>query len=204
MIRKRTTTPCYSYIRVGFLCTPHIAATMQENVLFFLLYLRAVSVGNPANFARVAVGRRRRNKQQVQLNNRSANPLTLQTAWELLASGAEEPTVLTPGDSAAPSDTVVYRVALKDILVFIPVNVTDVGPYALLLEHGTEEANVVLVSPSGTAVVVAVAEDGAADEEGHDHDQEEEEGDEEDHTSPATATQWVKALIASLAVSACR
>lgn len=117
--------------------------------------------------------------------------LPVATAWELFDSGTGDSMSLTAGDSATPSDTVVYQAALDGYLVIIPVEVADVGAYAVFVEHGTEEVTVALVSAAG-AVLVAGAEE-RIDE------------DHEDETDgPATARQWANALVASFITSVCR
>ncbi|CAM9246506.1 unnamed protein product [Ectocarpus sp. 12 AP-2014] len=113
-----------------------------------------------------------------------------EAAWDAYTSGAEDATVLAPGEPATPSTVVVYQVALEDPLVLVQVEVTIAGAYAVFLEHGAEEVGTVLASPSGV-VLVAAAEEGG-----------DENGDEEESGS-ASGTQWVNGLVASFVVSAC-
>ncbi|CAM9201633.1 unnamed protein product [Hapterophycus canaliculatus] len=101
-----------------------------------------------------------------------------ETAWDAYTSGAEEPTVLASGESAAPSADVVYQITLEDPLVLVPVNVTAAGAHAVFLEHGGDEV--------GTAL------EGAEEEE-----------EEDDENETATASQWANGIAASLLVSAC-
>ncbi|CAM9503065.1 unnamed protein product, partial [Ectocarpus fasciculatus] len=109
-------------------------------------------------------------------------------AWYEYTSGAEDATVLAPGEGATPSVLVVYQVALEDPLVLVQVEVTTAGSYAVFLEHGAEEVGTVFTSPSGV-VLVAVAED-VWDED-------------EEESGSASGTQWVNGLVASFVVSAC-
>ena len=123
-------------------------------------------------------------------------------AWESFANGDEEPTVLATGELATPSETDVYQIALEDPLVLVQVELSEAGALALFLEHGMDEVEVVLTSPSG-AVLPAAAEEGGEEAE-DEHDSHDEGEDEDEDTSPATGTQWANALIAALVVSACR
>ena len=121
-------------------------------------------------------------------------------AWDSFSSGTQEAIVLTAGDPVTPSETDVYQIdLLEDPLVLVPVEVSDAGAFALLLEHGMDEIQVVVTSPSGAVLAAAVEEGGEEAEEDHDEDE-----DEEEDTSPATGTQWANALIAALLVSSCR
>lgn len=100
--------------------------------------------------------------------------------------GEEAPIVLASGDPAIPDATVVYQTVLDESIVVLPAEITDAGAYALLLEHGGDEVNTALVSPSGTAVTAA-AEEGA----------EEEEEEEEESGNTVSASQWVQAIVAT-------
>ena len=128
-------------------------------------------------------------------------------------------TVLAAGETASPSGSTVYEVALEEPLIQVPVNIISEDAYALFVEHGSDEVSVVVTSPMGI-VLTAGAEEGGHDEEEHDHEEEEggheddedhedhedHEGEEEDEddSSPATATQWGYAIAASVVVSLCR
>ncbi|CAN0433101.1 unnamed protein product, partial [Laminaria digitata] len=104
------------------------------------------------------------------------------SAWESFASGAQEPTILSAGEPATPSETDVYQIALEDPLLLVLVELSDAGAFALFLEHDTDE------------------------EDHHDEDEHEEEHEDEDEdedTSPATGAQWANALVAATVVSVC-
>ena len=122
-------------------------------------------------------------------------------------------TVLAAGEAASPSVSTVYEAALEDSLAQGLVTIDTERPYALFVEHESDEVFVVLTSPSGVVLTAGAVEGG--EEEDHDH---EEEGDHEDHdkdhvdhsnedeegVSPATAAQWGNAIAASLVISLCR
>lgn len=117
---------------------------------------------------------------------------TKNPAWEAYLDGTHDDIVtLETGDSATPSSSTVYEVALEDPLIQVLLTIETVGAYAVLVEHGSEEMLVVVTSPTG-AVLEAGAEEGKDEEE------------DEDDTSVATGQQWVNALVASIVVSLCR
>ncbi|CAN0447449.1 unnamed protein product [Ascophyllum nodosum] len=121
-------------------------------------------------------------------------------------------TVLAAGEAASPSVSTVYEAALEDSLAQGLVTIDTERPYALFVEHESDEVFVVVTSPSGVVLTAGAVEGG--EEEDHDH---EEEGDHEDHdkdhvdhsnedeegVSPATAAQWGNAIAASLVISLC-
>lgn len=99
--------------------------------------------------------------------------------------GEEEATVVASGDTVVPDATVVYQTTLDQSIMVLPADVTDPGPYALLLEHGTAEVDTALISPSGTAVTADVEEGGEEEEE------------EEEESNTVSASQWAQALVAT-------
>lgn len=101
--------------------------------------------------------------------------------------GEEAPTVLASGGTVIPNATVVYQIILDASIVVVPAEVTDAGAYALLLEHGGEEVDTALVSPSGT-MVTAAAEEGA---------EEEEEEEMEESGSTLSGSKWAQAIVAT-------
>ncbi|CAM9173554.1 unnamed protein product [Sphacelaria rigidula] len=137
-------------------------------------------------------------------------------AWEAYEEGTQEPVDLVDGDSATPSDTVVYRVDVASGAAVVDVPITLSGGLALLLEHGSDELPVVVSDSTGVALEATATETGDEhedhdhdhedhDDEDHDdeeHDSHDEEG-EEDDDSPATSNQWANAIFASIVVSAC-
>lgn len=99
--------------------------------------------------------------------------------------GEEVPTVLASGDTAIPDATVVYQTILDQSIVVVPAEITDAGAYALLLEHGGDEVDTALVSPSGTVVTAAV-EEGAEEEE-----------EEEESGNTVSGSKWAQAIVAT-------
>lgn len=122
------------------------------------------------------------------------------TVWEQYADGDSTGQELEDGDTADPSDSVVYSLHLESDSSSnkMSIEISEGGAYAIFLEHGEEELTFELTSADGEvieAVLTESAEEHAEDDD-HDHDDEE--------STVATGTQWANAIGASLVISVCR